>query len=185
MRRPVGRRARDFIAAQNSAVNLLPDALGVVKSGSGSVSGTGAKINCGSACSAFAPNGTAVTLTASPASGNVFTGWGGACTGTQLTCTVSVSGPVEVDAGFLPQFTLSVGRSNSGTVTASPSGNDRRINCPGDCSAKFTQATTVTLTATPPAGKAFVSWGGACSGTAPTCTVFITQNTSVQANFSK
>jgi Divergent InlB B-repeat domain len=174
----------DFIGAQNTAVNVLPDALVVTKTGSGSVSGSGAKINCGSACSAFAPKGTAVTLTANPGN-NVFTGWTGACSGTQLTCTVSVSGPVAVGAAFLPQFTLSVSRSNSGSVVGSPTGNDRRISCPGDCSAKFTQATTVTLTAIPAAGKTFVSWGGACSGTAPTCTVFITQSTSVQANFSK
>jgi hypothetical protein len=174
----------DFIAAQNSAVNVVPDALSVVKSGSGSVSGTGAKINCGSACSAFTVNGTSVTLTASPG-GNVFTGWGGACSGSQLTCTLTVSGAVEVDAGFLPQFTLSVGRSNQGTVTASPTGNDRALNCGGACSAKFTQFTTVTLTAIPPTGKTFVGWGGACSGTASTCSVFITKDTSVQANFSK
>jgi hypothetical protein len=175
----------DFIGAQNTAVNVLPDAVIVVKSGSGSVSGTGAKINCGSSCSAFAPKGTTVTLTAGPASGNVFTGWTGACSGTQLTCTVTVSGPVQVGAGFLPQYTLSVSRSNSGTITGSPAGNDRAINCPGDCSAKFTQGTAVTLTATPPAGKSFVSWAGACSGTAPTCTHFVTQTASVQAVFSK
>jgi len=175
----------DFIAAQNSAVNVQPDAAIVTKTGGGSVSGTGAKINCGSTCSAFALNGTAVTLTASPASGNVFTGWTGACSGTQATCNITVNGPVEVGAGFLSQFTLSVGRSNSGTVVGSPTGNDRAINCPGNCSAKFTQFTTVTLTAIPPAGKTFVSWGGACSGTAPTCSVFMTQSSSVQANFSK
>ncbi|HEY3570968.1 MAG TPA: hypothetical protein VGP73_23760, partial [Thermoanaerobaculia bacterium] len=175
----------DFIAAQNSAVNLRPDSAIVTKTGSGSVSGTGAKINCGSTCSAFALNGTAVTLTASPASGSVFTGWTGACSGTQATCNITVNGPVEVGAGFLPQFTLSVGRSNSGTVVGSPAGNDRAINCPGNCSAKFTQFTTVTLTAIPPTGKTFLGWGGACSGTAPTCSVFVTQSSSVQANFSK
>jgi hypothetical protein len=175
----------DFIGAQNSAVNLLPDSAIVTKSGSGTVSGTGARISCGNACSAFAPKGTAVTLTASPASGSIFTGWTGACSGTQATCTITVNGPVQVGAGFLSQFTLSVGRSNTGTVVGSPTGNDRALNCPGNCSAKFTQFTTVTLTAVPPAGKTFVSWGGACSGTAPTCTVFMTQNASVQANFSK
>ena len=43
----------------------------------------------------------------------------------------------------------------------------------------------MTLTATPPAGKQFVSWGGACAGTANTCTVTVNANLSVQANFSK
>ncbi|HEX3555661.1 MAG TPA: hypothetical protein VIA62_20760 [Thermoanaerobaculia bacterium] len=172
----------DFIAAQNSAVNVVPDALTVTKTGSGTV--TGGKISCGNACSAFTTNGTTLSLTANPG-GNVFIGWDGACTGNQLTCTVAVNGPMQVTATFLPQYTLSIGRSNSGTVTGAPTGNDRRIDCGSGCSAKFTQGTTVSLTATPPAGKQFVNWSGACSGTAPTCTVFITKNTSVQAVFSK
>lgn len=172
----------DFIAAQNSAVNVLPDAITVTRTGSGTVNG--GKISCGNACSAFTVNGTTLSLTANPG-GNVFMGWTGACTGTQLTCSVAVNGAMQVGAAFLPQFTLSVGRSNSGTVSVSPTGNDRRLDCGGACSAKFTQGTTVFLTATPAAGKQFVSWGGACSGTAPTCSVLINQNTSVQAVFSK
>jgi hypothetical protein len=43
----------------------------------------------------------------------------------------------------------------------------------------------VTLTATPPAGLAFLSWGGGCSGTTPVCNVTVTKDTAVQANFSK
>ncbi|HYW73781.1 MAG TPA: hypothetical protein VE961_22355, partial [Pyrinomonadaceae bacterium] len=64
-------------------------------------------------------------------------------------------------------------------------GNDRALDCGGNCSAKFSQGTTVTLTATPAAGKLFVNWSGACSGTSPTCTLTIDKNTSVQAVFSK
>ena len=52
-------------------------------------------------------------------------------------------------------------------------------------SAKFNSGTLVTLTAQPPAGKSFVGWGGACSGTDLTCTVPMDANKSVQANFSK
>jgi hypothetical protein len=174
----------DFIAAQNSAVNLTPDALIVTRTGSGSVSAPSPRISCGNACSAFTLNGTAVTLTASPGN-NVFTGWTGACSGTQPTCTITVNGLMQVGASFLPQFTLSASRSNSGTVTASPTGNDRAINCPGNCSAKFTQGTTVFLTATPPAGKQFLNWTGACTGTSPVCSVLVNQNASVQAVFSK
>jgi uncharacterized repeat protein (TIGR02543 family) len=43
----------------------------------------------------------------------------------------------------------------------------------------------VILTATPPAGKQFVSWSGACFGTVNTCTVTVNANLSAQANFSK
>ena len=64
-------------------------------------------------------------------------------------------------------------------------GNDRAIDCGGNCSAKFTDGTAVTLTAVPPAGKTFVNWAGGCAGTDPTCTLTITKDTSVQAVFSK
>jgi hypothetical protein len=181
---PAADELGDFIAVVNTAVNVQPDALIVAKSGSGSVLGSNNKISCGNNCSVFSVNGTALSLTASPGS-SVFTGWSGACSGTQLTCTVTVNGPTQVGAAFLPQYTLSVGRSNSGTITSDLVGNDRAINCGSACSAKFTEGTTVRLTATPPAGKTLVSWGGACSGSASSCTVLVTKNTSVQANFSK
>lgn len=64
---------------------------------------------------------------------------------------------ITATAIFIPQFTLSVGRSNPGTVTATPAGNDRVLNCGSYCSAKFTLGTTITLTATPPDGKTFAS----------------------------
>lgn len=172
----------DFIGAHNSAINVTADSLTVIRSGGGSV--TGSKINCGTSCGMFAPAGTVISLIANPG-GLVFTGWGGSCSGTQTTCSVTVNGQTQVTAGFLPQFTLSVGRSNPGTVTATPTGNDRALDCGGACSAKFTQGTVVTLVATPPLGKTFASWGGACSGTDTTCTLTIAKDTSVQANFNK
>lgn len=183
---PAADELGDFIGAQNSAVNLRPDALIVTRTGNGSVSGASRAINCGSSCSTFTINGTALSLTAD-AGNNVFVGWTGACSGTQPTCTVTANGLLQVGASFLPQFTLSASRSNSGEVVGTPTGNDQRLDCggSGSCSAKFTQGTTVTLTAIPPAGKQFTGWSGACSGTVPTCTVFITQNTSVKAAFSK
>jgi hypothetical protein len=148
------------------------------------VTSSDGKINCGAACAEFAVKGTALTLTANPGN-NVLTGWSGACNGTQLNCAIAVNGALQVGVTFAPQFTLSVGRSNPGTVTATPTGNDRSLNCGSFCSAKFTQGTTVTLTATPPAGKQFVNWSGACSGTAPNCMLPILKDTSVQAVFSK
>ena len=39
------------------------------------------------------------------------------------------------------------------------------------------------LAATPAAGLKFVNWTGSCSGTTPTCSVTITADTKVQANF--
>ncbi|MBI1762554.1 MAG: hypothetical protein HYR56_14065 [Acidobacteria bacterium] len=179
----------DLISAQNSATNIVPDVLIVSRSGAGAVNSADGKLKCGNTCAEFAVKNTALGLSENPG-GLVFTGWAGACTGTQVNCTVAVNGVTLVGANFLPQFTLSVGRSNSGTITATPNGNDRALNCGGNCSAKFTSGTTVTLTATPPAGKSFVNWSGSGAGacnlsTATTCTLTITNNLSVQANFSK
>ena len=41
----------------------------------------------------------------------------------------------------------------------------------------------VTLTATPDPGFPWVGWGGACSGTATTCTLTMNANQTVVANF--
>jgi hypothetical protein len=76
-------------------------ALTVTKSGTGTgtVTSTPAGITCGSTCSASYPSGTSVTLTATPATGATFTGWGGACTGTG-PCTLTMSQVRDVTATF-------------------------------------------------------------------------------------
>jgi len=168
-----------------AAANVNVPSIVVSTSGGGGVSSADKLISCGNKCAATYSLGTIVTFVATTGSGSTFGGWGGACSGNQSTCSVQVNDLMNVTATFLSQFTLSIGRSNSGTVTGTPSGNDRAISCGGICSAKFTQGAPVILTATPPAGKQFVSWGAACSGTSLTCSVAINNNTSVQANFSK
>ena len=103
------------------------------------------------------------------------------------TTCLQQAGGMAASATFKNQYTLSIGRSNPGTVTGTPAGNDRAIDCGGNCSAKFTDGTVVTLTAVPPAGKTFANWSGACAaaGTATTCTLPISGNLSVQAVFNK
>lgn len=49
--------------------------------------------------------GTAVTLTAEADLGSVFTGWGGACSGTELTTQVTMNADKEVSANFAPAST--------------------------------------------------------------------------------
>jgi hypothetical protein len=172
----------DFIGAQNAAANVGVPSVTVTKVGSGTVTGASGKINCGGTCTTTTTQGAVVTLTANPG-GGVFIGWSGDCNGAQLTCDVTVNAAQNVTATFASQFTLSIGRSGSGTVTGTPSGNDRAINCGGNCSAKFTAGTTVRLTATPAAGLSFVSWTNGCVSSTPTCDVTINKDTSAQANF--
>ena len=71
-------------------------------SGSGTVGSSPAGINCGATCSHAYATGTGVTLTATPASGSVFSGWSGACSGTGA-CNVTMSQARSVTATFTLQ----------------------------------------------------------------------------------
>ena len=76
--------------------------LDVETAAGGRISGEG--IACGlgdAACSRVLSAAAQVTLTAAPADGHIFTGWTGACHGTQTT-TVHVNGPKRCVAMFEP-----------------------------------------------------------------------------------
>jgi len=75
-------------------------ALTTTVSGSGTVISSPAGINCGTTCSATFVQNQTITLTAVPAALSTFTGWSGACSGTQLTCSVTMSAASSVQAGF-------------------------------------------------------------------------------------
>jgi hypothetical protein len=87
------------------------DTLTVTKSGTGAATGTvsssPAGISCGSTCSAQFTQGSTVTLTATPASGEVFTGWTAPCLGkASNTCTFTVNSNTTVGASFTASATL-------------------------------------------------------------------------------
>lgn len=86
----------------NCAAGLITYLLTVSKSGAGSgiVTSVPAGINCGTTCSVTLANGTSVTLTATPASGSVFVGWTGACSGVG-TCTVLMNSARSATATFI------------------------------------------------------------------------------------
>jgi uncharacterized protein YkwD len=81
-----------------SSVTTYP--LSVSTSGNGSVTSAPSGISCGSDCSENYAGGTAVTLTATPANGYIFSAWNGACSGTQTTCTVTMNAAQSVSASF-------------------------------------------------------------------------------------
>lgn len=150
---------------------------------SGTVTSSPAGINCGSDCTESYEVGTGVTLTATPAAGATFAGWGGACTGTNTTCTLAMNGPRSVTATFTdkPVLTVVTSGNGEGTVTSSPSG----ISCPTDCNEPYTEGTSVVLTAAPnSASSTFGGWTGACSGMSLTCTVTMDGDRSATAMFT-
>ena len=79
-------------------INLFPT-LSVSVNGNGSVVSSPAGINCPGDCSEAFAYGTLVTLTATPMSGWIFTGWEGACTGTGA-CTYNITVDTSVAANF-------------------------------------------------------------------------------------
>ena len=87
----------DAIAEFARGTHTLTVSLG--GTGNGSVSdGTGA-IACPTECSNAYQANSPVTLTATPAAGSTFTGWSGACSGTD-TCQVTMSADMAVTATF-------------------------------------------------------------------------------------
>jgi len=70
--------------------------------GKGSVTSSPAGIDCGATCVHAFPAGTQVTLTANVGLGSYFVGWGGACSGTDTTCAVTLNSDTLVTASFEP-----------------------------------------------------------------------------------
>ncbi len=165
-----------FALNNTLVVSKLGDGMGTVTSPSG--------INCGAVCiETVVPNGM-VMLTASPAAGSQFAGWGGACTGigNGPTCMVTISAATSVSATFNAirhPLTITKLGDGVGTVKSNPPG----IACGSDCSESFLQGTTVELTAEPATGTVFSGWTGACTGTGP-CSVLMTAASSVTATFA-
>jgi lysyl endopeptidase len=73
-----------------------------LNNGNGTVISSPNGINCGTRCSAPFTQGSNITLTATPASGSIFSGWGGACSGANTTCSVAMNSPKSVTATFSP-----------------------------------------------------------------------------------
>jgi PKD repeat protein len=160
-----------------------PYLLTVTKQGTGSgvVTSTPAGLACGFTCQASFDPGAAVTLTAAPDAGSVFTGWSGDCTGTGA-CQVTLDQARAVTAAFTPTtfpLTVSVQGTGSGQVTSAPAG----IACGFTCQAAFGAGTAVTLTAAPGAGSVFTGWSGDCTG-AGACQVTMDQARAVGAGFA-
>jgi hypothetical protein len=151
--------------------------------GSGNVGSSPAGITCGVDCNEPYNVGTTVTLTATPDANSNFTGWSGACSGTDPSVTVTMDAAKSCTATFtLNQFDLSVALAGngSGNVGSSPAG----ITCGADCNEPYNVGTTVTLIATPDANSNFTGWSGACSGTDPSVTVTMDAAKSCTATFT-
>jgi hypothetical protein len=97
---PAAGERGELISVQMTAANVQPDSVVLTLSGNGRVDSADKLLSCGSKCAQSYAAGTQVTLTAKAASGSMFSGWTGACTGTSATCSVSANGIVRASATF-------------------------------------------------------------------------------------
>ena len=158
--------------------------------GNGVVSNNQSSVTCGpnATCSADVPTGLSIILTATPKSGETFTGWGGDCSifGSNPQC----SGTISANRSFIVNFsnlTSPTGPRLTLQVTGPGRVTDGVDVCSGDstCNKNYATGTTVTLTITPSAGKVFDGWGGDCAimGTALSCSGDMSANRNVTATF--
>src|SRR5438445_412264 len=117
--------ANSFTVTATLAVAKAGAGSGTVTSTSTPASAT--QIDCGATCSVSYQTGTVVTLTATPATGSVLTGWTGCDTASGSTCTVTLNAARTVTANFaLQTFKLTVTKASplgvgDGTVTSTSS----------------------------------------------------------------
>ena len=87
--------------------------------GSGAITSSPAGINCGTQCTGTFAAGATLTLTATPSTGSVFSGWQGACTGASPTCQVAMTSDKSASAAFaVKQYTVTASAPGGhGSVT--------------------------------------------------------------------
>ncbi len=179
---------RDFTTDGTLTTRCTPvepkSILSVSKVGEGTVVSTNAAINCGSVCRAELPRTAQVLLSATPARGFVFSGWSGACLGTQ-SCSVRMDQNRIVTARFdsaPTRYNLSVTTRGNGAVES----GGREIVCPQNCTTNFARNAVVTLRAIPGPSSRLVGWSSGCKNigaNGSTCTVVMSQARSITATF--
>jgi uncharacterized repeat protein (TIGR02543 family) len=192
------------------AAQAPPPTLEVSVIGHGVVTGAGGAIDCGdsalSCATAFGSTGASPTLTESADKGWSFDHWevssGGPCNGSaSASCTLGTPNMLTGDNGVFAVF-KSGGAVSSTTLTTTLNNtaagqvlNDSAnypTNCGTPhgggaaqtaCSLQVVGGSTITLRERPNAGFFFKSWGGACAGSNFACSVYMSSDQSVSADF--
>lgn len=162
--------------------------LAVSTTANGRVVSSPAGIDCeeaGPGCSHYFYPGTAVTLTASAKPGYHFTGWSGNCSGTQSTCSLVLSVNHYAAAAFAadPIVTARVDGTAEGRIVSLPAGVDCPLAGGTGCRTTVPVGQSVTFSAVPANGNTFVSWGDACASAVGDCTLTVTEDVTVSAQF--
>jgi hypothetical protein len=138
--------------------------------GTGAVTSTPAGIDCPTSCTGLFS--TAVTLTATPGAGAVFSGWSPLCDG-QPTCTVpAADASINVAAAFAaappPHITVHVAGNAPGFTFIQDTNTGQLVTCAtSPCQADVGLGDTVLLLGFTP--STFGGWSGGCVATSTDC----------------
>jgi hypothetical protein len=134
--------------------------------------------------------GTNVVLTAAAGTGSTVS-WndcivaGGTVAGNGTATATCTFGSLDNNKTVMATFTLN---TYTLTVNINPPGGgtvtDTGINCPGDCTETVNYNTNIFLTATPATGYAFINWSGCDAPSGNICTMTMTADKTVTANFT-
>ena len=124
------------------------------------------------------PYGSSVRVTAVPFTGNYFTFWGNAATGTNNPLNFTVTNTNSTIAAVFTALSgnncsLAVITDGFGQVTTSPRAN------------RYSIGTNVTLSAIPAAGQEFLGWSEDATGSSNPVSVSMNQSKLVRAHFTK
>jgi uncharacterized repeat protein (TIGR02543 family) len=153
-------------------------------SSGGSISLKEDSITCAAAsnCDFNIVQNEAVIIKPKPATGFIFTGWSGDCTG-KSTCELTMSAEHNIAANFIKipaGELLTLQMSAGGSIALANTLGECFINC----QLSFSNNETLTATATPDIGYAFTSWSGDCTGN-NTCEVTMSTAHSITATFTE
>ncbi len=143
--------------------------------GAGEVASDVPGLDCKATCTTQWDGGSQLQLTETPAAGERFIRWSGACTGF-YQCSVAVAAPVAVTATFGPaRIPVTLRVTGRGKVTCTPS-----------CGRSFPGGQTLVLRAVPAKGWRFVAWAGDCARAhSVTCRPSTDYRVSARATFRK
>lgn len=122
---------------------------------------------------------TAVTVTATPNTGYVFSHWTGNANGNDNPLSISMTGNKSIQASFVrQQFTLEVNVLGEGSVSQSLISTSKTTQ-------DYTAGSVVRLLASPSSGWLFSGWSGAIDGSDNPYDVNINEAKTITANFQE
>jgi len=131
--------------------------LNITVNGNGSVSSVPAGISCPGTCSSSFTGNTNITLTPTPNSGHVFTGWtGNASCGSSINLNSDMNCIANFAASQPQLLTIQFAGNGSGVVNLTQPNAD----CSANCIETYNQSENITLTAIADYNSVFAGWSG-------------------------